>query len=99
MFSYQASECPHRGHRDGGRTMLSSFGTRAITTLRKLPIASPSKPSQPASSELIQVSTAPFSTGRPSQALRHLANNWPPAIMTEFSTQWRLLTYNLGQGV
>ncbi len=41
MFSYQGSACPQWGHRERGRTMLSSLGTRAMTTLRKLPSTRP----------------------------------------------------------
>jgi hypothetical protein len=46
MFSYQGNAWPHRGHFERGRTMLSPAGTRAITTLRKLPMQSPVRPSQ-----------------------------------------------------
>ena len=41
MFSYHGSGCPQRGQRERGLTMLMSFGTLAITTLRKLPTIKP----------------------------------------------------------
>src|SRR3954451_16175415 len=42
-FSYQLSECPHRGHRECGRTTdcLGSAPQRRMQTLRKLPITAP----------------------------------------------------------
>src|SRR5205814_5349384 len=41
MLSYQAMRAPQRGQFDGGETMLPPLGTRAITTLRKLPRQAP----------------------------------------------------------
>src|SRR5438445_7610832 len=41
MLSYQAIGLPQRGQRLPGETMLCRLGTRAITTLRKLPTTAP----------------------------------------------------------
>ncbi len=41
MFSCQASSCPQLMHAEPGLTIDRLRGTRAATTLRKLPIASP----------------------------------------------------------
>src|SRR5438874_13539960 len=46
MLSYQAMRAPQRGQLDGGETMLRPFGTRAITTLRKLPRQAPTANTQ-----------------------------------------------------
>src|SRR6202171_3844926 len=46
MLSYQAIGLPQRGHRLPGETMLRPFGTRAITTLRKLPTTAPTAKTQ-----------------------------------------------------
>src|SRR6185436_20372330 len=43
MLSYQAMGVAQRGHADRGLTMLRPAGTRAMTTLRKLPTQSPTK--------------------------------------------------------
>src|SRR5262249_51964353 len=40
-LSYQRISCPHDMHADGGRTIERFNGTRAATTFRKLPSASP----------------------------------------------------------
>src|SRR5260370_41790913 len=46
MLSYQAMGFLQRGQRLPGETMLSPFGTRAITTLRKLPTVAPAAKTQ-----------------------------------------------------
>src|SRR6266404_5309633 len=46
ILSYQAIGLPQRGHRLPGETMLRPFGTRAITTLRKLPTTAPTAKTQ-----------------------------------------------------
>src|ERR1043166_4385563 len=40
-LSYQRISCAHDMHADGGRTIDRRSGTRAATTFRKLPSASP----------------------------------------------------------
>src|SRR5262245_44021109 len=40
-LSYQRSSCPHAMHAEGGCTIERFNGTRAATTFRKLPSASP----------------------------------------------------------
>src|SRR3989441_6374292 len=46
MLSYQAMGLPQRGQRLPGETMLRRLGTRAITTLRKLPTTVPATKTQ-----------------------------------------------------
>src|SRR5262249_52803435 len=46
MFSYQARTWPQLGHLEPGLTTDSPAGTRAITTLRKLPTTRPSNPAR-----------------------------------------------------
>src|SRR5437764_2720156 len=48
MLSNQAMALPQRGQRLPGETMLCPFGTRAITTLRKLPTTVPTAKTQSA---------------------------------------------------
>ena len=43
MLSYQAMADLQFGQRLPGETMLSPFGTRAMTTLRKLPTTAPTR--------------------------------------------------------
>jgi hypothetical protein len=48
MLSYQRMAAPHRGHDEPGDTIERPAGRRAMTTLRKLPIAPPTASTQAA---------------------------------------------------
>src|SRR5262245_5705699 len=61
MLSRQPTSWPHDMHADGGLTIERRIGTRATTTLRKLPRASPGASANAASASVTSYAPAPGS--------------------------------------
>jgi hypothetical protein len=61
MLSYQTIRVPHAMHADGGATIDRRSGTRAATTLRKLPSANPGASEMRAAAAFTEFLSAPWS--------------------------------------